>query len=246
MHALPGIDDLAGLVDERAGDAGPAERLRVAVALAGELADRVDELIGRFVADARVGGASWTEIGQAFGTSKQAAQQRFGTAAEPGLWPGRWTAAARRALDATAREAAGLGHDYVGTEHALLTLVAGDGDAAAEVLAGLGVTRERMLATSCMRPGAAGAAGPRPLMPRFKQALEHARRIGDGLGAADADTAHLLAGIVSVPDCMAAEILRRLGARPDDVRAALAARLAIEPERLDVRRRRRRRVRLTR
>lgn len=245
MRVVPGIDDLVRIVDERARDAGPAERLRAAVAVAGELADRGDELIGRFVADARVGGASWTEIGQAFGTSKQAAQQRFGPAAEPGLWPGRWTPAARRALDGTGGEATRLGHDYVGTEHALLTLAGGDGDAAAEVLAGLGVTRERMLATSCLRPGPASGAGPRPLMPRFKHALENARRISDALGAADADTAHLLAGLVSVPDSMAAEILRRLGARPDAVRAALAARLGVEPERLDVRRRRRR-VRLAR
>jgi hypothetical protein len=46
-----------------------------------------------------------------------------------------------------------------------------------------------------------------------------------------------------VPDSMAVEILRRLGARPGAVRSALAARLGVEPHRLDVRRRRRRLLR---
>jgi ATP-dependent Clp protease ATP-binding subunit ClpA len=78
------------------------------------------------------------------------------------------------------------------------------------------------------------------VMPRFKQALEHSRRIADGLGAPVADTEHLLAGIVSVPDSMAVEILRRLKVRPDTVRAGLAERMDVDPERLGARRRRRR------
>jgi hypothetical protein len=232
------IEELAALVDDRE----PAARLRHAVAIGRELADLGDELIGRFVAEARASGASWTEIGQAFGTSKQAAQQRFGgTGGEPDAWPGRWTPAARTALERAAREAERLGHDYVGTEHALLALATADGGMAADVLAALNVTRERMLATSCLAPGASLVApgACRPLMPRLKQALEHSRRIADGLGAPEAGTEHLLAGLVSVPGAMAAEILRRLGAGPGDVRKALAVQLGAEPARLDVRRRRR-------
>jgi ATP-dependent Clp protease ATP-binding subunit ClpA len=81
-----------------------------------------------------------------------------------------------------------------------------------------------------------------PLMPRFKQALEHGRRIADALGVADADTEHLLAGIVAVPDSMAVEILRRVKVRPDAVRDALAQRLDVDPQRLGPPRRRRRRL----
>jgi hypothetical protein len=79
-------------------------------------------------------------------------------------------------------------------------------------------------------------------MPRLKQALEHTRRIADRLDARLADTEHLLAGIVAVPDSMAVEILRRLGVRDTDVLAALAGRLAVEPQRLGTPRRRRRRL----
>jgi hypothetical protein len=243
LTAVPyDIEELAARVD----DEEPAARLRHAVAIGRELAELGDELIGRFVAEARAGGASWTEIGQAFGTSKQAAQQRFGAAArDPGAWPGRWTPAARAALERAALEAQRLGHDYVGTEHALLALTAADGEPAANVLAALGVTRERMLATSCLAAGTSpGApAAHRPLMPRLKQALDHSRRIADALGADDAGTEHLLAGLLSVPGAMAPEILRRLGAGPGDVRRALGARLGVDPGQLDVRRRRRRLLR---
>jgi hypothetical protein len=238
---LPGIDQLAAIVEVRAAGPDAAARLRAAVELGGELADLSDATIGRFVAEARSAGMSWTEIGAVFGTSKQAVQQRFGTsAAEPGRWPGPWTADARAALDRAVRESAELGHDFVGTEHVLLALATAERGVAAEVLVGLGVTGERILSTPCLKPGPEGSPAARPLMPRLKQALEHSVSVAGSLGAAEAGTEHLLAGIVAVPDAMAVEILRRLGAPAADVSAALAARLEIEPERLQTRRRRRR------
>jgi hypothetical protein len=44
-----------------------------------------------------------------------------------------------------------------------------------------------------------------------------------------------------VPDCMAVEMLRRLGVSADDVRTALAERLDVDPQRLATGRRQRRR-----
>jgi hypothetical protein len=241
---LPSIEQLVILVEGRAAEQPPAMRLHAAIELGRELTDLSDALIGRFVGQARDAGLSWTEIGQLFGTSKQAVQQRFGpTVTEPGAWPGRWSPAASDALDRSGEEAMDLGHDYVGTEHALLAVASADRGVAAEVLAELGVTRERMLATSCLqaRPDDRGRLECRSVMPRYKQALEHSRRIADGLGVSVADTEHLLAGIVAVPDSMAVEILRRLKVSPGDVRDALAVRLEVDPKRLGARSRRRRR-----
>jgi len=244
-NRLPEIDELVAMVEARADEQPPATRLRVAIELGRELTDMGDALIGRFVAQARDAGLSWTEIGQLFGTSKQAVQQRYGTAlADAGAWPGRWSPSARNALDRAAVEARELGHGYVGTEHALLALVSAERGVAAEVLADLGVARERMLATSCMTAGTGTQRRQDclPVMPRYKQALEHSRRIADELGARVADTEHLLAGIVVVRDSMAVEILRRLKVSADDVRGALAERLDVEPQRLGAPRRRRRRL----
>jgi hypothetical protein len=242
---LPAIDELVALVESRAAEQQATARLRSAIEVGRELTDRSDVLIGRFVAQARDAGLSWTEIGHLFGTSKQAVQQRYGAATlQPGGWPGRWTPAARRALDEAGREARALGHDYIGTEHVLLALVGAGGGLAATVLRELGVDRDRILSTSCMSPRY-GHPAPQeclPIMPRLKQALEHSRRIADGLGARLADSEHLLAGIVAVPDSMAVEILRRLRVSAADVQTALTERMCVAPQQLGVVRRRRRRL----
>jgi hypothetical protein len=52
-----------------------AELLKL-VEAAAELA-RAEDLVGRAVGAARAAGASWAEVGDALGTSRQAAQQRF-------------------------------------------------------------------------------------------------------------------------------------------------------------------------
>ena len=88
---FPGIDELVGMVEADASEL-PAARLGRAIEVGRALSEAGDELIERFVADARRAGLSWTEIGVLFGTSKQAAQKRYGAAAsEPGAWPGRWS-----------------------------------------------------------------------------------------------------------------------------------------------------------
>jgi len=95
----------------------------------------------------------------------------------------------------------------------LLALATIEQGVAATVLRDLGVTGERILATSCMHAGSDERWKQERLsvMPRLKQSLEHGRRIANELEVRLADTEHLLAGIVSVTDSMAVEILRRLG-----------------------------------
>jgi hypothetical protein len=233
---------LADLVRARAPEPSPAGRLRAAIEINAELSDATDALIEGLVDEARAAGLSWTQIGQLFGTSKQAAQKRYGaTAARQPQWPGRWAPAARHALEEASEQARQLGHNYVGTEHVLLGLTAAQDGLAAHVLDELGVTGEGILAQDCV----AALGEPRPydalgVQPRLKQAIEHSWRIAEGLGHRVANTEHLLAGILAVPDALAREILKRLGVRPDDVLEALARRLDIDVQRLGGRRRRRR------
>jgi Clp amino terminal domain, pathogenicity island component len=241
MDATPSLDQLVALVQEGAGDDSPEERLRIAIETGDELSHAGDALIERFVSEARAAGLSWTQIGRQFGTSKQAAQKRYGTAE---TWPGRWTPDARRALRRAEEEARQLGRGYVGTEHLLLGLLGGGDDVAADTLAHLGVTREGVLATSCMKVDSEERVEYDcfEVMPRLKQALENARRIAERLGQRVPGTEHLLAGVAAVHGCLALELLRQAGVRPEHVREELATRLGIEPEQLVIGRRPRRRL----
>jgi ATP-dependent Clp protease ATP-binding subunit ClpA len=233
------VDELTARIEAEAGTA--RDRLDAAIALGRQLTDTADALVERFVTDARRAGVSWAEIGELFGTSRQAAQQRYAqTSAVVGAWPGRWTPAARGGLDRAGEQARRLGHAAVGTEHVLLELTTGAGPAA-EVLADLGVTGERIVAQGCLAPR---ATAPKQdclgVRPRLKRALEYARRFADRLGHPAADTGHLLAGLLAVPDCLAAEILARCNVDADTVRVGLAARLDSDPSALAPPRRRRR------
>jgi ATP-dependent Clp protease ATP-binding subunit ClpC len=154
---------------------------------------------------------------------------------------GRWTPSARRALDHAGEQARELGHNFVGTEHALLGLLAARDGLAAHVLADLRVTRQGVLSEL------PGPWEPRPyeclgVMPRLKRSLEHARRVAGRFGHQVAGTEHLLAGILAVPDALAVEILQCCGVSADAARAALAERLDVDPEELVVAARRRRRL----
>jgi hypothetical protein len=240
-HRLPSVDDLAALVQARAEQ--PAARLRAAIEFGDQLGGVCDALIERFVTEARAAGLSWTEIGRQFTTGSQAAEKRRGTV-PPDMdeWPGRWAPGARNALARAVADARELGFAYVGTEHLLLGLLASDDGLAARVLADLGVTRDAVLATSCMNPDPLREPQPRHclmLMPRLKQALERAEHLADELGHPAAGTEHLLAAILSVPGALAVEILRRVGVNADAIRVELAARLDIDAQRLAAPRRRR-------
>lgn len=240
MDIVPDRDALASLVIATAGDEDPMTRLRRAVEVNAELGRSGDELVERFVSDARTAGTSWTDIGQAFGTSKQAAQQRYGAGQlQSGTWPGPWAPPARHALEVASEHARSLGHNYVGTEHVLLGLLDTPDAMAAQVLTGLGVSREGILTQAL--PGPCGPFWHETLaiMPRLKRALELAIRTADGLGHSQANTEHLLAAIIQVPDALAIELLDCLGVTARDLLGAIAVRLGVQPARLAPARRRR-------
>ena len=85
---------LVDLVEARAAAGEDLDRLVVAVEVAAEIADLPDRLVGLFVDRARSGGATWSQIGDALGVSKQAAQQRTVPAAYD-----RYTKRAARVVD---------------------------------------------------------------------------------------------------------------------------------------------------
>src|SRR3954454_2025820 len=131
MPSWPNHDDLAAQITRESEDA--AGRLRLAIDAGRRLTDLSDDLVERFVGEARGAGLSWAEIGDLFGTSKQAAQKRYAAPAGAGGWPS-LTLLAQEAMNRAGAEAERLGHNYVGTEHVLLGLLDTKPAEAAQIL----------------------------------------------------------------------------------------------------------------
>jgi hypothetical protein len=219
---VPSVPDVAQL-EASISPGSPLERLTVAGALAAQLRARGDELLDEFVDAARKSGSSWTEIGCALGTSKQAAQQRFAALAEPqpGAAPLRLRGPAGAVLDSAAEHARDLGHHYVRPEHLVLGLVSQPEELAGLALAQLGITfAAARTAVAARLP----TAEPRPtgslgVAPQTKRLLEMARALAKSLGHSCPRTEHILLAAVSPKlHSPAATVLADCGAGSDQVR----------------------------
>jgi hypothetical protein len=76
-NPLPQFDALVEHVKTGHTQGTALEHLADSVGIAQHLGELADHLIGHFVDQARNSGASWAEIGEALGVTKQAAQKRF-------------------------------------------------------------------------------------------------------------------------------------------------------------------------
>jgi hypothetical protein len=219
MDAVPSIDRLT----QRIPAGSPLERLSAATQLAGRLRARGDELLDHFVDAARASGSSWTEIGGALGTSKQAAQQRFGALGNSptGQTPFGLIGAAAEALSAAETHARELGHHYVRPEHLILALSEQPEELSGRVLAELGVTAREVRAQIERRLGSGPArpTGTLGVAPQTKRLLELARAIAKSLGHRCPRSEHMLLAAISPKlHSPAASLLVECGAEPAQIR----------------------------
>jgi ATP-dependent Clp protease ATP-binding subunit ClpA len=86
-----------------------------------------------------------------------------------------FTARAKASLEMALREATGLGHQYIGTEHVLLGLVRDKRSAAVRLLDELGATPDQVRTAVVEHLGGAGApaSAPRPAYVVLKQVAEN-------------------------------------------------------------------------
>ena len=126
---------------------------------------------------------------------------------------GRFTERAQKVLVIAQQEAAGLGHNYVGTEHLLLGLVKEGKGIAAQVLKNMGVDSDKVIEKIEELTGkgdSSSAASMIYLTPRTKRVLElsilEARRMGHNY----VGTEHLLLGLIREGEGVAAKVLRDL------------------------------------
>jgi ATP-dependent Clp protease ATP-binding subunit ClpA len=163
----------------------------------------------------------------------------------------RFTRDARDVVVRAQREAADLGHDYLGTEHLLLGIAAGGGlpaslglehgtlqaavrdasqglDASALAAIGIDLDAVRRSVEQSFGPGALSGrrgrrAGHVPMCPKAKRALERSLREALALSDRHIGPEHILLGIAGDGDSGAARALARCGSTPEALRAAVLA-----------------------
>src|SRR2546426_8823209 len=137
------------------------------------------------------------------------------------MWQ-RFTERARRIIFFAQEEAAGLGENYVGTEHLLLGLVRENDSVAARILDRLGVPLGRIRSDieRQVTRGHGNLGQDMQLTPRAKRVIDLAYEEARQLSHNYIGTEHLLLGLIREGDGLAARVLVKLGvdlehARPE-------------------------------
>ena len=131
------------------------------------------------------------------------------------------TGRAKKVLSLASAEAVKLRHPYVGTEHLLLGLLREGTGVAAKVLESLGLDLRavRTRLEEVVAPGKEDPPSPPlPFTPKGSQALELASEYAGGMGHNYVGTEHLLLGLVSQHDGVAAQVLADMGVDGDRIR----------------------------
>jgi len=133
----------------------------------------------------------------------------------------KFTDKARRVVVLAQEEAKSLNHNYIGTEHILLGLIHEGEGVAAKALEALGISQEavRDQVKEIIGQGQQPPTGHIPFTPRAKKVLELSLREALQLGHSYIGTEHLLLGLIKEGEGVAAQVLTKLGADTNKVRA---------------------------
>ena len=144
----------------------------------------------------------------------------------------RFAEEARRATALASEEARQLGHDFIGTEHMLLGLLASGSGPAYSVLTELEVTLDgaRVMVAERVHASQGGDVESPPFTPLAKKSLSWALREALEAESPLIGSEHLLLGLIDVPDGGGARILEELAGSLLYVREAVVALRAPRPE----------------
>ncbi|MEK7413035.1 MAG: ATP-dependent Clp protease ATP-binding subunit [Planctomycetota bacterium] len=133
----------------------------------------------------------------------------------------KFTDRARKIISLAQKEAERFHHDYIGTEHLLLGLVKEGSGVAVTALNNLGIDVEKVRreVEKLVKPTEkSGPSGPLPFTPQAKRVLELASEEARALGHPYIGTEHILLGLLSEQDSVAAQVLINLQVKLEDVR----------------------------
>ncbi|MEW9534364.1 Clp protease N-terminal domain-containing protein [Microbispora sp. NPDC049125] len=218
------LADLIARLDEELPDADHLARISEAQLRNKTLSDLGDQLVSHYVGKAKQAGASWSEIGDAIGVSKQAAQQRHAPTPFE-----RFTDLNRHSIVLAQEAARTHKHDFIGTEHILLGLLGEPRGLAYEVLMAKTESEQRIRDAIGEVLPPAGEKAPRghiAFRPESMEAIEHALRASAELGHDWVGTEHSLLGLMRTEESPAAQILRNLGFTPDELHETVKTEIA--------------------
>jgi hypothetical protein len=229
------LDNLIAFVEALHTDGDPLRHLSDAVTISNRVQGQADALIGYFVDQARRSGASWTQIGESMGVSKQAAQKRFVSKAQEYGLPAsssaplaRFTQRARHVLVVARRIAV---NGEVEPRHIVAALLTEPEGVAALVIHDLGVTDAALTASLRLPVDAlqhttespTGEEGSVVFGTDAKRLLAHALDVALHYGHNYIGTEHLLLSAAS--EGPAVEPLTGLGLDADRLSEAVEAKL---------------------
>jgi ATP-dependent Clp protease ATP-binding subunit ClpA len=220
------LDNLIKYVQALHPDGSPLDRVSDAFNISAALSEESDALLGHFVDQARRSGATWNQIGEAMGVTKQAAQKRF----VPGKYGdfSRFTDRARNTM-AAARLLAGesdVSAAHLGSASLLEPL-----GVAAKIVARAGLTPDQVYAAlGTAPPSPAPRADPASLADLVcdesgREALKSAVKAALRLGHNYIGTEHLLLGVIDAGGTPGASLVA-LGLTPETAREHMKAEIA--------------------
>ena len=132
----------------------------------------------------------------------------------------RFTTRAQNALNGALREAAALGHTYVGSEHLLLGLLTeGEGIAAKLMTArGLRADRLRGAIVELSGSGTESRVSPSDMTPRVRRIIQDSAAEAGRAGQSYVGTEHLLLAILEETECVAVRLLDSLSVPAEELR----------------------------
>ncbi|SNY47460.1 Clp protease N-terminal domain-containing protein [Paractinoplanes atraurantiacus] len=223
------LDDLIETI--KSNNTTALEQLSDAVLAADRLGDIADHLIGHFVDQARRSGASWTEIGQSMGVTKQAAQKRFvpksdAPALDASQGFSRFTDRARKVVVTAQEEARNRSNNQISVAHLLLGLVADPSALGARAIVSQGVSLDtvREVATKTLPAAAEPVPAMIPFDAHAKKALELTFREALRMNHSHVGTEHILLAVLELED--GTGVLAGLGVDKPTAETAISAALA--------------------
>jgi hypothetical protein len=220
------VGQLIDQIERDLPDADPVSRVGEARNRARTLGELGDKLIDHFIQAARHSGASWSQIGDAMGVSKQAAQQRGG--GSPTGRFSRFTERARKVVANAQKLARDRRHPAVEPEHVLIAVLDETDGLAAKIIEAQGgdpAALADQVRAVLPPPGEGEAVDHVPFSAGSKKVLEETAQSALDLVNNYIGTEHILIGVLRLPETAAARVLIDAGIDHKRARDLVAAAL---------------------